>query len=76
MNPALVDALRRLRAGAPDAYRYFIEVYSEHDYQVTVAVISAAQTDILAAQGRAQHSRDLLEMIKESMEDPAARPSQ
>jgi len=60
----LAQYAHRLQIAAPKEYDEFCQVFDAYATEVTVAVTSADQSEILNAQGRAQAFLHLLKLLR------------
>lgn len=76
ITPSLVlaDVSRHLRSVAPREWERFVEVMTAYADEVTVAVTTAQQNDILNHQGRAQAFRHLAKTFRECHVTPTPKP--
>ena len=66
--------IQNMRVAAPREYEAFVAAFDAWATEVTVAVTTAPQHEVLQQQGRAQAYLHLLKMFKDPVPQP--RPSQ
>ena len=65
--------LQGLRVGAPREYEAFVEAFDAWATEVTVAVTTAPQDQVLQQQGRAQAYLHLLQLFRNPTAAPATQ---
>lgn len=74
----LAQCALRLRAASPKDWDAFVEVFDAYSTEITVAVVSAPQDQVLVAQGKAQaflHLLDTFRYCQLRAQPPAKPPS-
>lgn len=76
MSPTdeLAECSRHLRAASPKEWDRFLQTFDAYATEVTVAVISAGQNDILVAQGKAKAFLHLNQTFRNCHVVPTPKP--